>query len=702
MNGLFRVLVILIVFSALPAYAAVTFGSNSTVRLSNGLVGYWTFDGSKMTATTAGDSSGSSRTGVLSSAIPRVPGKTGQALNFNGTSHNISLGNIYNFSARAPFSISAWVNMPTGGGGTVAGKFNGGVTGQWIFSVTAGGAMGFHREVNPFDISSTGPSVTANAWHMVTVTFDGTTSRFYLDGLPNSSNATLGGSVSSNSVTVLLGARFTSGSPSNFFKGKLDEVRVYSRAISAEEVQQLYKLSAATVVTGSKASTTPTTGLVAHYPMDASDIGSNGVVFDRENQGGTKDDGTLVGGVTKVTGQIGQALNFNGSTGAVDISSSGKNHAPTDAPFTVVAWFKTTATPTAFGRILTLKSNSSPMHLMYSTSAARNLSIGGDGWGAVWKVPLPLANQWHHVAVAYNGGGVTTASNFLVVVDGAVQSLTSASTIGAVTNASRIGDYSGAAANEHFAGLIDEVRIYSRALSAKEIADLFSQPKSQTINANDTNRLTNGLVLNQTFNGTDMTATAALDRSGAGNNGTLTSGPVKFPGKVGQALKFDGTDDLVTSANGTLGTLTHDFSVSAWINTTQITGNQRIVGHSRTATANGFSFGLENDKVMLTTFGVKDYVPATGSILPGKWYHVAVVLDSADDASLYVNGALVEKVLHNAPGNSNSDDPLYIGATTEAGIATPSQLFSGLIDEVRVYNKSLSATEIQALYKLGQ
>src|SRR3989338_11448118 len=57
--------------------------------------------------------------------------------------------------------------------------------------------------------------------------------------------------------------------------------------------------------------------------------------------------------------------------------------------------------------------------------------------------------------------------------------------------------------------------------------------------------LTDGLVGSWTFDGPDMAADTAFDKSGNANNGTLTNGPVRTEGKIGQALSFDGVDDGV-------------------------------------------------------------------------------------------------------------------------------------------------------------
>src|SRR3989344_8190545 len=61
--------------------------------------------------------------------------------------------------------------------------------------------------------------------------------------------------------------------------------------------------------------------------------------------------------------------------------------------------------------------------------------------------------------------------------------------------------------------------------------------------------LTNGLVGYWSFDGKDMAGVTAYDRSGQNNNGTLTNGPVRAIGKIGQGLSFDGSNDYVNIAN---------------------------------------------------------------------------------------------------------------------------------------------------------
>src|SRR3989344_4084516 len=80
--------------------------------------------------------------------------------------------------------------------------------------------------------------------------------------------------------------------------------------------------------------------------------------------------------------------------------------------------------------------------------------------------------------------------------------------------------------------------------------------------------LTNGLVGYWSFDGKDMAGNTAYDRSGQGNNGTLTNGPTRAIGKTGQGLSFDGSNDYVNAGrNPSLDMGANNFSVGGWIKT---------------------------------------------------------------------------------------------------------------------------------------
>ena len=218
-----------------------------------------------------------------------------------------------------------------------------------------------------------------------------------------------------------------------------------------------------------------------------------------------------------------------------------------------------------------------------------------------------------------------------------------------------------------------------------------------------------GLVGYWTFDGNHLSGTTASDQSGNGNSGTLTNGPVASMGKIGQALSFDGENDVVDAASpATLDNL-GPMTVSAWIRPmNEGEGNSGAVVFKGTATdGNGFwRFALTSTNAIQF---VKDHATtdltrttSNNTIMREAWQHVAVTWDgnsTAIDVRIYVNGAEASyQTTTNGAGAENADAALslFVGNDSAGGVT-----FNGSIDDVRVYNRALSNAEITRVYKGG-
>ncbi|MEQ1643361.1 MAG: FG-GAP-like repeat-containing protein, partial [Pyrinomonadaceae bacterium] len=190
----------------------------------------------------------------------------------------------------------------------------------------------------------------------------------------------------------------------------------------------------------------------------------------------------------------------------------------------------------------------------------------------------------------------------------------------------------------------------------------------------------------------------ADDRFGV-NNGTLTNGATATgAGKVGQAFSLDGTDDLVSTS------LTIDYSagatIDAWINPDG-SGNGAIVSDGGGSTSSN-GMGLFVDAGIIRVFGTNgsgiNFLVDGPSVVPGSWSHLAVTWDgttAAGGVKLYVNGvqaATGQAVSTVGAGTS----PFGIGGDNVA--AYEYNKFDGLIDEVEVFNRALTATEVANIY----
>lgn len=137
------------------------------------------------------------------------------------------------FGGAEPFTITAWVNPRAGG--TVIGKFNGGVIGAYILSVDGSGAVNFHREVAPWGLASAAAADLGEFWH-VAATYDGSEMKIYVDGEEVAKQDR--SAQNTDDVTpVLIGARFTGGNPAEFYDGVIDELGLFNVALSENDVR---------------------------------------------------------------------------------------------------------------------------------------------------------------------------------------------------------------------------------------------------------------------------------------------------------------------------------------------------------------------------------------------------------------------------------------------------------------------------------
>jgi hypothetical protein len=201
------------------------------------MVGVWLLD--EGAGKIAKDSSGHAYDADLKGDPAWVGGRFGHALEFTGTNYleiRNSGANLA-FGGTSPFSITAWVKNQ--GGGTIMGKYNGGVIGAYIVSIGGGGTVSFHREVSPWAYAGTKPLPTSEFAH-VAATYDGAEMKIYVNGQLDAAQAR--GSQNTDTATaVCIGARFTSGAPSEFFHGVLDEVALFDVALTEEDIQEVMK-----------------------------------------------------------------------------------------------------------------------------------------------------------------------------------------------------------------------------------------------------------------------------------------------------------------------------------------------------------------------------------------------------------------------------------------------------------------------------
>jgi len=218
-----------------------------------GLVGWWTMNEGTGTVTTA-DLSGNGNTGYLTNSPAWTNGVVRSGLAFNGTNQWIKLGSsVCDFVGFQPFTISAYCYLKTTNGEqAIVSKYNyDGSSGQYLFWITSGKLNGYvfrtsyANRINQISSVFLSPS----SWNHVAMVYSGGTSNesisLYKNGIQISygtsdSGGILSPGMVSSGVELRIANMPNSSSSTDYLNGYLDDVRIYNRALSSDEILKLY------------------------------------------------------------------------------------------------------------------------------------------------------------------------------------------------------------------------------------------------------------------------------------------------------------------------------------------------------------------------------------------------------------------------------------------------------------------------------
>ena len=208
--------------------------------------------------------------------------------------------------------------------------------------------------------------------------------------------------------------------------------------------------------------------------------------------------------------------------------------------------------------------------------------------------------------------------------------------------------------------------------------------------------INDGLIAHYKFDG----ITGPVVDSASSFDGTNNGATRGVSGKIGNAFLFDGTNDYVdTLPVGDIPTTT---TISLWIHPTAITGpGNQILGSI--ANADGGKDGIILNHEANTDFNIRstysennvgqgEVLTPVHSVPLDTWTHIAYSWDAINGVKLYTNGALAATGSYSAPPASH-DRALMIGKS----ILSQSQSFTGRIDDVRIWNRALSGSEVASL-----
>ena len=401
------------------------------------------------------------------------------------------------------------------------------------------------------------------------------------------------------------------------------------------------------------------------------DEGSGTTISDSSGNGNS---GTLGSGAASpawVPGKIGSALSFDGSDDYASIPDSQSLNI-TGNQFSISAWVNPRVQSNPFADLVSKRSGLLTQYFLWenwdSVSKQVDFATGlYNGTNVYVSSPTfhPL-NQWYQVTAVYNGTRLRLYVDGNLEIDqrvfGNLIHLNVPVTIGFSSSF-----------NYYFNGIIDDVRIYNRALSPLEM----------------------GIV--GFWNLDEGSGTTAHDSSGYGNNGTLVKGPTWVPGTIGSALSFNGSNYVQIPDSPSLNITGNQFSISAWVNPRAQSNpfadlvsmrsgllTQYFLWENWDSTSRQIDFatGLYN--------GTNVYVSSPTFHPLNTWYQVAAVYNGTR-LRLFVDGSV--EIDQRVTGNLLPlNMPVTIGFTPSFNFH-----FNGTIDEVRIYNRALSQVDIAAL-----
>jgi len=638
------------------------------VRPGNGPAAQWAFEGNAKDTAYLGD-----RDGTLGSGATYAEGAVGTGLRMTGTGTVTAPNTV---RTDASFSVSAWVKLDA-------------VDDRWVNAVAQQGdkQCGFclqyagdrkrwsfvmpqtdEQTPSAWDYATAPSAPVAGQWTHLAGVYDERAKqvRFYVDGELVGTSAR---QVSWNAAGQLI--------VGHGLVGGVDEVKVYDRVLTEADVRA--EVSRDNVQLG-------------HWRFDESegDTATNAVA------GGTS--GVLRGGARLVPdgGAVGGAVQLPNAGGTpTDLVSTGGPVLRTDQSFSVGGWLRldqAPAAPHASTAVTQEGAVNSAFFLGYRNTDGGRWEFHVSSADAVTRpadaVVLSAGGtakvgQWAHVVGVYDA----PAKQIRLYVDGRLAG-TAARTDGFHGAGEFVlgrGKWQGVLTNQ-WRGALDEVRAYSRVLTAAEIQGVVAQ---------------SGVTA-----GTWKLDGDAVDASGRNRNGTLagkpdwTGGQSSTPDPGDLAVRLDGAGAHVSAPHAV--DTSQSFAVTAWARLDKVGGHPAVVSQDGSRVSAFQLQATPEGRWAYTMFAadvdgggdVHDRVVGS-TVQVGQWTHLVAVHDAAAQRiSLYVNGVLAGTAPHANPWN-NATGGVRIGAAQWDGARV--DFFPGSIDDVSLHSRPLFAEEIRVL-----
>lgn len=631
-----------IVSTSVPAFSATP----ECTAAQAALLGWWTGD------TDASDASSNARHGNLGAgAVAGTTGLVGGAFEFATAGDVVTVSHAAVLEPAAQITIEAWIRPAV-------------LTGPATLVSKWSAAQGYRLDIDSglrmvigngtATAQAVGPLPAVDAWTHVAGTYDGSVVRLYVDGALVDS-ASLSGPIAPSGEQLRVGADFL---------GLLDEPAIYDRALSAAEVQGIHA-AAALGKCKLVACATPPPAMVGWWTGDDT----------RDAQGGNQ--AFPFSDVPFAAGKVEYAFNFDGID---DIALVPHVEAlRIDSSFTIDLWVQ----PASLSGGPVLVSKELDTGNRVGLQVAADGTLGGYFDGGAYNVATAAGTiavgRYTHVAYVFDDAADTVS----LYVDGALAASAAETRTPAGNDADLVfGDSTSGAPLHPFAGQLDEIELFDRALTAQEIRSLHAADSAgKCLGCTDVAPGAEVLLWGD-FDGSDA--------SGHNRDATIAGGAWvdPFDGMIAGSFFFDGVDGEVVVPSADLGNL---YSLDFWFRADADRGYEQLVGNAYPS-ANFGSLYLNGTQVEYWQDGI-EASSAAGSTPPGVWHHVALTYDGSV-SRLYVNGALAQE---SAPHAAPFDNGLVLGSA----FVTTQQHFAGNIDEFELRRTVLSASEVESIFRAG-
>jgi len=685
-----------------PTQSIPWIGSHN--RFARSLVGEWRFENSNATWTY--DETGRNN-GTVVNATLSDKGRVGRGFEFNGVTNCITLNNIIfnSTDTNKTYSVSAWIKSNSTARQAIVSQYAGAGNERGGLEIISGNLRYWKGGNNVISTKI----VNDNVWHFVAWTKSSNETNglnLYIDGLLNKTGTDIYAYESANTAVGGYACSSPGGTSNSPFNGSIDEVAIWNRSLGANEIADLYNTTR-----GKFAYDSQDIGASAN---ETNDVDNDAVIntynwlvnnislavmnmpfaveqyYARDYALGNN--GTMSKYTTScpdnycawTTGKVGNALQFDGVNNA--IQGPATNTYVHNSSYTLMLWanaLNKSGSSTLFlgvGGWDTMTYRGATGYLAYS--------ITYDSCPALtYTVPNPLS-KWVHVAVVVTPEPNAGASNKTLYVNGTA--VASACVNISTNNAALRFDVCGYSSQTNYAfnGTCDEFRLWNRSLTATEIINIYNNESigQYDVNMNRTN-LKAEYNLNQTTSQTAIESSQGLNATLYGYTRPQYN---STGGKYGGAYQFDGTPGLNINVNMSKGNLSN-FSVCEWV--------YKLSGQpSYSATF------YTNDNTKFTvpsgyTYIVGETNTSCNQVLNNNQWNYYCIVFSASDGNksyIYLNGTLMKNCSYSK--SSVSFNTLTIGKDDCCGTA---RVFNGTIDEVMIFNRTLSASEIKTIYESG-